>query len=136
MRPARKYQYDAVEEALQRLGGYAALADIYREALKTPGIEWGTQTPFASIRRIVQKMPDRFFRIRSGVWGLVDQRQRIEGLFGAEAETPTPSQSEFTHTFYQGLVVELGKLKQYQTYVPAQDKNRSFKGATLVRSPT
>lgn len=32
----------------------------------------------------------------------------------------------FTHGFYQGLIVEIGNMKQYTTYVPAQDQNRKF----------
>jgi len=32
----------------------------------------------------------------------------------------------FTHTYYQGIVVEIGNIKKYQTYVLAQDKNKKF----------
>ena len=36
--------------------------------------------------------------------------------------------TEFTHSYYQGLLVQLGNLKKYQTFVPAQDKNKVFLG--------
>jgi hypothetical protein len=32
----------------------------------------------------------------------------------------------FSHSYYQGLVVEIGNMKGLQTYVPPQDKNHKF----------
>ena len=43
----------------------------------------------------------------------------------SEEETPE-KEREYTHSFFQGLVVEIGNLKGFQTYVPAQDKNKPF----------
>jgi hypothetical protein len=63
-------QREAVIEAMRANGGCATLGWLYREALKIPGVEWRTKTPFKSINRIVQ---DRryFFRIRPvGVTGV------------------------------------------------------------------
>jgi len=37
-----------------------------------------------------------------------------------------PRVEERNHWYYQGLLVELGKARNYKTYVPAQDKNRTF----------
>ena len=31
---------------------------------------------------------------------------------------------EFNHSYYQGLLLYIGKMKKLETYVPAQDKNR------------
>jgi hypothetical protein len=47
-------QYEAVIQALRRNGGYGTLGWLYQVAMKIPGVEWKTKTPFASIRRIVQ----------------------------------------------------------------------------------
>ncbi len=49
-----KTQRDAVVEVMVSLGGHAKLGDLYRRALEVPEVNWGTKTPFASIRRIVQ----------------------------------------------------------------------------------
>lgn len=35
-------------------------------------------------------------------------------------------EKEYTHSFFQGLVVEIGNLKGFQTFVPSQDKNKPF----------
>lgn len=32
----------------------------------------------------------------------------------------------FTHSYYQGIIIEIGNMKHFTTYVPAQDKNRKF----------
>lgn len=46
-------QYKAVIKAMEQNGGFATLGFLYQEALKIPGVEWKTKTPFATIRRIV-----------------------------------------------------------------------------------
>ena len=33
---------------------------------------------------------------------------------------------QFTHGYYQGLIIEIGNMKHFATYVPAQDQNRKF----------
>ena len=38
----------------------------------------------------------------------------------------------FTHGYYQGLIIEIGNMKHYKTYVPAQDQNRKFLEKPLV----
>lgn len=48
-------QYEAVIETLDKLGGVATLGELNREVFKITDCEWKTKTPFASIRRIVQK---------------------------------------------------------------------------------
>lgn len=36
------------------------------------------------------------------------------------------SEEQFSHGYYQGLLVEIGKLCNRKTYVPSQDRNRLF----------
>lgn len=38
----------------------------------------------------------------------------------------TKSIEIFNHGFYQGLIIEIGNMKNFKTYVPAQDQNRKF----------
>jgi hypothetical protein len=33
---------------------------------------------------------------------------------------------EFNHSYYQGLLLEIGNMKGMSTYIPAQDKNKMF----------
>jgi hypothetical protein len=119
---AKITQIDAVIQAMQENGGTATLGWLYQNATKVPGSAWGTKTPFASIRRIVQDTKNkdpRFFRIRPGLWALKGYAPAAEQAKKAE-EKP----DEFTHYYYQGLLVEWGNLRKMKTIVPAQDKNK------------
>jgi hypothetical protein len=117
-------QHEAVIEAMRANGGYATLGHLYREALKVPDVEWRTKTPFASIRRIVQIRPE-FFRIKPGLWALEEAKDKLS--FSEEAGgVETRAEPAFDHSYYQGLLVEIGNLRGWQTFVPNQDKNRRF----------
>lgn len=117
-------QYEAVIGAMRLNGGFATLGWLYKEVLKIPGVEWKTKTPFASIRRIVQ---DRrfFFKIRPGLWALNELRDRLPRDI-TEKRSP---QSD--HSYYQGLLIELGNLKNFLTFAPNQDRSRMFLGKRL-----
>lgn len=118
-------QADAVAIAMKENGGYATLGLLFQTAVKVPGIKWATKTPNATIRRIVQQ-DKRFFKIRPGLWALTEYRDRIPFLEAASAPANSERQSEFSHGYYQGLLVEIGAMRTMQTFVPAQDKNRKF----------
>lgn len=129
-------QYEAVIQAMRESGGYATLGQLYRTALKIPGCHWGTKTPFASIRRIVQVYPQHFFRIRPGLWALASQRKEVLEKLALHADATPRRPIEFDHTYYQGLLVEIGNLKRYETFVPSQDKNRPYMSRRLAEVAT
>lgn len=118
-------QHEAVIEAMKQNGGYATLGRLYQTVLKIPDCKWGTKTPFASIRRIVQTHPE-FFKVKPGLWALSAEKQRVRELLGAAKKPGATRIEEFSHTYYQGLIVEVGNLSGYETFVPNQDKNRTF----------
>jgi hypothetical protein len=117
-------QREAVIEAMRANGGYATLGELYRKALKIPGVQWETKTPFKSINRIVQN-PKYFFRIRPGLWALMEAKDKLPADL---TQKPKP---ESDHTYYQGLLVELGNLRKQQTSVPKQDRRKVFLGKPL-----
>lgn len=123
------YQYEAVIQAMEQLGGYAPLGQLYQASLKIPGAEWRTKTPYATIRRVVQERKE-FFKIRPGLWALKSHKHKLPEPLKAGKETKAKSKEVelFDHTYYQGLLVQIGNLQKYITYVPAQDKNRKFLG--------
>ena len=41
-------------------------------------------------------------------------------------------EKEFSHSYYQGLLLELGTVKKFETFVPQQDKNKNFLDSTLA----
>jgi hypothetical protein len=112
-------QHDAVIEVMRANGGYATLGKLYQEALKVPGVEWKTKTPFSSINRIVQDARF-FFRIRPGLWALKEFRGKLPD------EVTDVEKPEYSHSYFQGLLVELGNLRKRGTFVPAQDRGKKF----------
>jgi hypothetical protein len=116
-------QHEAVIQAMQQNGGYATLGQLYQSVPNIPDCEWKTKTPFASIRRIVQTR-NEFFKVRSGLWALTSQKEKVLDLFSAEK--PEGKERDYSHYFFQGLVVEIGNMKGFETYVPHQDKNKPF----------
>jgi hypothetical protein len=115
-------QYEAVIQTLERLGGQATLAMLYTEVMKIKECQWGTKTPFASIRRIVQTRPE-IFKVRPGLWALRSYKEKL-GL--TESANKSGRMVEETHSYYQGLLVVIGNLRGFSTIVPNQDKNRLF----------
>lgn len=85
---------------------------------------WKTKTPEASIRRIVQEN-DEFFRIQPGLWALRKYENEVNKKFNI-IKSNVESVSQFTHSYYQGIIVEIGNIKKLGTYVPPQDKNKLF----------
>lgn len=115
-------QYEAVIIALEKMGGQATLADLYRETMKVEGCKWETKTPFASIRRIVQQRPE-IFRVRPGLWALRSYQKKLGLVENADKEV---DQVEQNHSYYQGILLTIGNLRGYRTFSPNQDKNRLF----------
>ncbi len=128
-------QYEAVIKVMEENGGYATLGILNQNVLEIEGCKWKTRTPFASIRRIVQD-GRFFFKIRPGLWALKSYKDRLPPeIFPTKNQSKTKHE-EYTHTFYQGLLVELGNLKAYKTFVPNQDKNKIYLGKRLFEITT
>ncbi|HSK71404.1 MAG TPA: hypothetical protein VK892_06895, partial [Pyrinomonadaceae bacterium] len=122
-------QHEAVIQTLEKLGGIATLGQLNQEVFKIKDCQWNTKTPFASIRRIVQTRPDEIYKVKPGLYGLVSHRKQNE-VRGIIEETDKNKNSkevtEFNHSYYQGLLISWGNLKNLQTFLPHQDKNRLF----------
>jgi hypothetical protein len=116
-------QHEAVVQAMEQSGGYATLGQLYQAVPKIPDCKWKTKTPFASIRRIVQTH-EEFFKVRPGLWALISEKDKALRLF-SDDKAPE-KERQYSHYFFQGLVVEIGNLKGFQTFVPSQDKNKPF----------
>jgi hypothetical protein len=118
-------QRQAVIQVMKENGGYATLKHLYEHALEVPDVKWKTETPFASIRRIVQN--ERFFfKIRPGLWALNEYKESIPFLDNIKEDASKKDQEEFSHSFYQGLLIEIGNLQKFDTFVPHQDKNKFY----------
>ena len=114
-------QEQQVVERMRGEGGYATLKRL-NEIIDFS--TWKTKTPEASVRRIVQQSRC-FFKIQPGLWALEEYRSTVLQKFELKIGNKK-SEEQFSHGYYQGLLVEIGKMRNQKTYIPAQDKNRKF----------
>lgn len=113
-------QYEQVIEIMKQNGGFATLGFLNKNVDVS---NWKTKTPFASIRRIVQD--ERFFfKIKPGLWALKEYETEVLNKF--EIQKSTKKEKDFSHSYYQGLLIEIGKLRGFNTYIPPQDKNKLY----------
>lgn len=124
-------QKEQVYLAMEKNGGYATFQQLNRIV---DTADWGTKTPDATIRRIVQKNDD-FFKLKPGLWALTSCRESVLQRLEIQ-QGNTESENMFTHTYYQGMVVKIGNCKHYNTFIPAQDKNKKFLETKLCELAT
>lgn len=115
-------QTDDVIDAMRKNGGYATLAVLNQSVDFST---WRTKTPFESIRCILQRHPKDFFKIQPGLWALQDCRESVLKKFQI-GSNKNENIDKFTHTYYQGLIIDIGNWKSYETYTPNQDKNKLY----------
>ena len=114
-------QENQVIETLRKLGGYATLRRL-NEVMDFSS--WKTLTPEASVRRIVQ-LSNSIFKIRPGLWALEEVRNEVLKKFKLTTENEQ-SEELFSHSYYQGLLIEIGRFRNLRTYIPPQDKHHMF----------
>lgn len=110
-------QYEVVIQTLEKLGGQATLAELYHEVMKIKECGWGTKTPFASIRRIVQTRPE-IFKVRPGLWALHSYQAKLNLTEYTDNKPLSPHAIEQSHSYYQGMLVVIGNLRGFATFVP------------------
>jgi hypothetical protein len=118
-------QYEQVIDVMRKNGGYATLGFLNHNVDVS---KWETKTPYASIRRIVQDNR-YFFKIKPGLWALNANKAEVLKKFNIEKSVET--NLDFNHSYYQGLLLEIGNLRGMQTYIPPQDKNKLFLNSPL-----
>ena len=115
-------QHEQVIETMKQNGGFATLGFLNNHVDVS---NWKTKTPFASIRRIVQD--ERFFfKIKPGLWALNSHKKEVLTKFNIADFKKKEAVEEFNHSYYQGLIAEIGNLKGLSTYVPNQDYYKFF----------
>lgn len=121
-------QAQAVIETIDKLGGIATLNQINQHIFEIEDCLWKTKTPFASVRRIVQQTAG-IYKIKPGLYALETHRKQLE-QDGIMVQTEKNKESEeiksFNHSYYQGLLLEIGRMRHLDTFVPNQDKNKKF----------
>lgn len=121
-------QAQAVIETVEKLGGIATLNQINQHIFEIKDCTWKTKTPFASVRRIVQ-LTKGIYKIKPGLYALETYRKQLEQdgiIVQTEKNKGTEEVKTFNHSYYQGLLLEIGRMRHLDTFVPNQDKNKMF----------
>lgn len=121
-------QAQAVIETIERLGGIATLNQINQNVFAIEDCVWKTKTPFASVRRIVQQTVG-IYKIKPGLYALETHRKKLEQdgiVVQSDKNKDTEEVKTFNHSYYQGLLLEIGKMRNLDTFVPNQDKHKKF----------
>jgi hypothetical protein len=123
-------QIEQVKETMRTTGGFARLGDLYK---LLDFSTWKTLTPEATVRRIVQDNTGDFFKIRPGLWALNSCRDSVLHEFDLEdfdSDNPSKKSVEkkeaLDHSYYQGLVVQIGNMQHLTTCVAKADHNRKY----------
>ena len=117
----KQTQAAQVMDAMRKEGGYATLRRL-NEIVDFS--TWATKAPEATVRRIVQQEKG-IFKIQPGLWALEEMRDEVLSKIDLKIGDKK-SEELFTHGYYQGILVEIGKYEHRKTYIPAQDKNRKY----------
>jgi len=114
---------EAIERVMLNNGYFAPLKVIYKDFSKYRALTG--KTPLKTIQERVQR-DSRFTRIGVGVYGLTAYLDKIQKM-------PVPEHKnerlEFDHARIEGMLLEIGGLRGYDTYTP--DKNKYFDGKPL-----
>jgi len=133
-----KTQSQIVIETLDKLGGIQTLGLITQETLKNPEFKFSGNTPQANIRRIVQNTTE-IYKIKPGLYSLEKFRKQNENsgiIVETEKNKGSKEVEEFTHGYYQGLLITIGNLRNLKTYSPNQDNSRKFLDKSLLEIRT
>lgn len=121
-------QNEAVIQTIENLGGMATLGLINQHIFEIKDCKWKSKTPFASIRRIVRQTPN-IYRIKPGLYALESHRKNLEAngyIEETEENKSSKTVQDFSHAYYQGLLVEMGNMRGMGTFVPNQDKRKHY----------
>lgn len=114
---------EAIEKVMLDNGYLASLQRIYKEFPKYRPLTG--KTPFKTIQERVQR-DRRFTRIGVGLYALTEFLNKIQK---PEIPKKKKERAEFQHARIQGMLLEIGELRQYGTYTP--DKRKLFDGKML-----
>jgi hypothetical protein len=111
----------AVEQAIIELGYIATLKQIYEVApkyKKSKGL-----TSHKTINLMVQ-IHDNFVKLRPGLYGLKNHLDKLPNEYNPCVKKTQDEENVITHSYVQGMLIEIGNLKGFKTFSP--DKSGLF----------
>ena len=113
---------EAIEEVMLHNNYCSTLKKLYQLAPQYKSDSIGL-TPNRTIDERVQR-DARFTRIGPGFYALTAYLDKLPNEYNPHVQKSIIEQNAITHSFVQGMLLEIGRLKGYDTYSP--DKNHLF----------
>lgn len=113
---------EAIENVMLQNNYCSTLKNLYQLAPQLKPESVGL-TPNRTIDERVQR-DTRFTRIGPGFYALTAYLDKLPNEYNPRIKKSVVEQNAITHTFIQGMLLEIGKLKGYDTYSP--DKNHLY----------
>lgn len=80
----------------------------------------------------MRNTPAHIYVLKPGLYCLQELATQLEKDYGLPQHGDGPPEvAERNHWYYQGLLLEIGNEQGYKTYLPPQDRNRTFVNRTL-----
>lgn len=111
----------AIEKAIIQLGYIATLKQIHQMAPTFK--QFDGKTPDKTINERVQR-DSNFVKLRPGLYGLKNHLDKLPDEFNPKIEKTEEEQNRITHSYVQGMLLEVGNLNGYKTFAP--DKSGLF----------
>ncbi len=111
----------AIEKAIIELGYIATLKQIYEVAPKYKA--FSGLTPDRTINERVQR-DSNFVKLKPGLYGLKKYLDKLPDIYNPKVEKSEEENFQITHSYIQGLLLEIGNMNGFSTFAP--DKNRQF----------
>lgn len=111
----------AIEKAIIKLGYIATLKQIYQ--LAPTFKHFKGKTPDRTINERVQR-DSNFVKLKPGLYGLKNHLNKLPDEFNPKIEKTEDEENKITHSYVQGMLLEVGNLNGYQTFAP--DKSGLF----------
>lgn len=112
---------EAVEKAIIELGYIATLKQIYGIATKYK--TFAGLTPHKTINEKVQR-DDNFVKLKPGLYGLKNHLDKLPDEYNPNVKKSKEEENIITHSYIQGMLIEIGNIKGFKTFSP--DKGKLF----------
>lgn len=114
---------EAIEQVMLHNGYYASLKLIYKKFERYR--KFSGLTPLKTIQERVQR-DKRFTRIGLGVYALTEHLDKLPQIITPKT---TVEKKDQRHVAVQGMIIEIGNMKGFDTYTP--DKSKVFSNKEL-----
>lgn len=120
-------QSEYVVDLMRKNGGYLSLGEIYKEVEKEKSGLFDMNCFKTNIRYFIQREKKRYFRIKPGLWALIEYKDILPEEIKNQIEEGASYYDKVTdHSEIQANLISMGKALHFETYIFTQDNTRTY----------